>query len=134
MLETEQKISSEWLAGVNLMEEKVLTMRESMQVTLQQLRENTRLIEQYKIRMQTMRIRIAIEQKVKDSYESAKFQERYAALERDMQDSKQKQESLQVQVKKIQGGWGEYYASALTAIKSRFEQINSSKFLAFMEK
>lgn len=134
MLETEQKISSEWLAGVNLMEEKVLTMRESMQVTLQQLRENTRLIEQYKIRMQTMRIRIAIEQKVKDSYESAKFQERYAALERDMQDSKQKQESLQVQVKKIQGSWGEYYASALTAIKSRFEQINSSKFLAFMEK
>lgn len=73
MLETEQKISSEWLAGVNLMEEKVLTMRESMQVTLQQLRENTRHIEQYKIRMQTMRIRIAIEQKVKDSYESAKF-------------------------------------------------------------
>lgn len=51
-----------------------------------------------------------------------------------MQESKQKQESLQVQVKKIQGGWGEYYASALTAIKSRFEQINSSKFLAFMEK
>ena len=51
MLETEQKISSEWLAGVNTMEEKVLTMRESMTVTLQQLRENTRLIEQYKIRM-----------------------------------------------------------------------------------
>ena len=33
------------------MEEKVLTMRESMTVTLQQLRENTRMIEQYKVRL-----------------------------------------------------------------------------------
>lgn len=82
MLETEQKISSEWLNGVNLMEEKVLTMRESMTVTLQQLRENTRMVEQYKIRLQTLKIRTAIENKVKQSYESAKFQERYQMLER----------------------------------------------------
>ena len=47
------------------MEEKVLTMRETMTVTLQQLRENTRLVEQYKIRMQTLKIRTAIENKVK---------------------------------------------------------------------
>ena len=77
MLETEQKISTEWFNGVTTMEEKVLTMRESMNETLQLLRENTRIIEQQKIRMQTMKIRIAIEQKVKDSFEGAKFEERY---------------------------------------------------------
>ena len=81
MLATEQKISSEWISGVTLMEEKVLTMRDSMTVTLQQLRENTRMIEQYKVRLQTMKIRIAIEQKVKESYSSAKFEERYQMLE-----------------------------------------------------
>lgn len=54
-------------------------MKESMSVTLGQLRENTRLIEQYKIRMRTMKIRIAIEQKVKDSFEAARFKERYDA-------------------------------------------------------
>ena len=96
MLETEQKISSEWLAGVNTMEEKVLTMRESMTVTLQQLRENTRLIEQYKIRMQTLKIRTAIETKVKQSFESAKFQERYQMLERQVKEQTTKQEALQV--------------------------------------
>lgn len=56
-------------------------MKESMTMTLQQLRENTRLMEQYKIRLQTMKIRIAIESKVKESYEHAKFQERYNMLE-----------------------------------------------------
>jgi len=61
MLETEQKISQEWFNGVNTMEEKVLTMKESMTVTLQQMRENMRMIEQYKIRMKTMKIRVAIE-------------------------------------------------------------------------
>jgi len=61
MLETEQKISSEWFTGVTLMEEKVLVMKESMGLTLQQLRENVREIEQYKIRMKTIKIRIAIE-------------------------------------------------------------------------
>lgn len=45
MLETEQKISTEWLSGVSLMEEKVLNMKESMTITLQQLRENTRMLE-----------------------------------------------------------------------------------------
>lgn len=73
MLETEQKISQEWFNGVNTMEEKVLTMKESMTVTLQQMRENMRMIEQYKIRMKTMKIRVAIEQKVRDSFEAAKF-------------------------------------------------------------
>ena len=63
------------------MEEKVLVMKESMSVTLGQLRENTRLIEQYKIRMRTMKIRIAIEQKVKDSSEAARFKERYDATQ-----------------------------------------------------
>ena len=56
-------------------------MKESMSVTLGQLRENTRLIEQYKIRMRTMKIRIAIEQKVKDSSEAARFKERYDATQ-----------------------------------------------------
>lgn len=80
------------------MEEKVLTMRESMTMTLQQLRENTRLIEQYKIRQQTMKIRIAIETKVKESNESAKFQERYQMLDRQVKEQTSKQEALQVQV------------------------------------
>lgn len=69
------------------MEEKVLVMKESMSVTLGQLRENTRLIEQYKIRMRTMKIRIAIEQKVKDSSEAARFKERYDATQIAMQQS-----------------------------------------------
>ncbi len=73
MLETEQKISTEWLSGVSLMEEKVLNMKESMTITLQQLRENTRMLEQYKVRLQTTKIRSAIEAKVQDSFESAKF-------------------------------------------------------------
>jgi len=64
-----------------MMEEKVLGMRESMNVTIQQLRENTRMIEQYKIRMQTMKIRIAIEQKVNDSFVGAKFEQRYQQME-----------------------------------------------------
>lgn len=64
MLETEQKISTEWLSGVSLMEEKVLNMKESMTITLQQLRENTRMLEQYKVRLQTTKIRSAIEAKV----------------------------------------------------------------------
>lgn len=90
MLQTEQKISSEWLNGVNTMEEKVLTMKESMTMTLQQLRENTRLMEQYKVRLQTMKIRISIESKVKESYENAKYQERHQLLERQLTDQTQK--------------------------------------------
>ena len=68
------------------MEEKVHTMRESMTVTLQQLRENTRQVEQYKIRLQTMKIRIAIEAKVKESHDNAKFQERHNMLEKQIRD------------------------------------------------
>ena len=70
----------------------MLVMKESMSVTLGQLRENTRLIEQYKIRMRTMKIRIAIEQKVKDSFEAARFKGRYEATQIAMQQSVQRQE------------------------------------------
>ena len=81
MMETEQKISSEWLAGVQMMEEKVLGMKESMTITLTQLRENTRQLEQYKVRMQAMKIRFAIESKVRQSYEAAQFKERYRVVQ-----------------------------------------------------
>ena len=108
-------------------------MRESMTVTLQQLRENTRMIEQYKVRLQTMKIRIAIEQKVKESYSSAKFEERYQMLENQIRDSTAKQEALQVQVKQIQQGWGEYYSRGISEIKERFEQINSTTIVTYMD-
>lgn len=81
MLEAEQRLSGEWLEGVSEMEDKVLTMKESVSVTVNQLRENLRLIGQYKVRMQTLHVRIAIESKVKDSFEQAKFQERHEILQ-----------------------------------------------------
>ena len=59
------------------MEEKVLGIKESMTITLQQLRENTRQTEQYKVRMQTMKIRIAIETKAREAFDAAKFEQRY---------------------------------------------------------
>ena len=51
--------------------------------------------------MQTLKIRTAIENKVKQSYESAKFQERYQMLERQIKEQTTKQEALQVQVESI---------------------------------
>lgn len=116
-----------------MMEEKVLQMKESMNVTLQTLRENTRLIEQYKIRMQTMKIRIAIEQKVKDSFEAAKFQERHQQMELNLKESLQRQQALQVQVAQIRQGWKDYFAEALREIKDRFESINSKAFQKFID-
>ena len=83
--------------------------------------------------MQTMKIRIAIEQKVKDSYDAAKFQERHAMLEKAIQDSTRKQESLKVQVDLISKNWGDYYEKALTEIKDRFTSINSSTFVAYLD-
>jgi surfactin synthase thioesterase subunit len=65
MLESEQKISGEWLMGVSAMEKKVLGMRETMSVTLDQLRESVKLLAQYRAKMQTLKIRIKIEEKVK---------------------------------------------------------------------
>ena len=80
-----------------------------------------------------MKIRIAIEQKVKESYSSAKFEERYQMLENQIRDSTAKQEALQVQVKQIQQGWGEYYSRGISEIKERFEQINSATIVTYMD-
>jgi hypothetical protein len=53
------------------MEEKVTTMKNSVTLTIDQLRENLKLLNQYKVKVQTMSIRVKIEQKVKAMYEAA---------------------------------------------------------------
>jgi len=108
-------------------------MKESVSLTLQQLRENTRLIEQYKIRMKTLKVRIAIEQKVKDSIECAKFEERYRRMEQNVAESTRRQEALQVQVTHIKQSWSSYFGGALTEIKERFEKIDSAAMIRHVE-
>ena len=53
-------------------------MKNSVTVSVDQLRENLKLLNQYKVKLQTMTIRVKIEQKVKSMYESAQFEERKA--------------------------------------------------------
>ena len=63
------------------MEKKVLGMRATMGITLEQLRESTKLLAQYRVKMQTLKIRTKIEEKVKATYEAAKFEQRHKMLE-----------------------------------------------------
>jgi len=90
MLDMEQKISSEYISGVSQMEEKLLSMSELMNTTLEQLKENTRQLAQYKVRLQTLKIRIKIENKVRDANKAAKFEERYTHLERTVTQAQQR--------------------------------------------
>lgn len=129
MLEQEQKISSEWLVGVSEMERKVLGMKNSMGITLEQLRQSTKLLAQYRVKMQTLKIRIQIEEKVKATYESAKFEERYKLLEQQFATSQKRQESLKVEIETIQNSWADYYAMAIEDIKTRFSEIDKGSVM-----
>jgi len=129
MLEQEQKISSEWLVGVSEMERKVLGMKNSMGITLEQLKQSTKLLAQYRVKMQTLKIRIQIEEKVKATYESAKFEERYKLLEQQFATSQKRQESLKVEIETIQNSWADYYAMAIEDIKTRFSEIDKGSVM-----
>ena len=61
MLESEQKISGEWLDGVSAMEKKVLGMRETLSVTLNQLKESAKFLAKYKAKIQTLKMRLRIQ-------------------------------------------------------------------------
>lgn len=69
--ETEGLLTAEWTQSMQEMEEKVSTMKSSVVLTIDQLRENLKLLNQYKVKVQTMSIRVKIEQKVKAMYEAA---------------------------------------------------------------
>ena len=111
------------------MERKVLGMKNSMGITLEQLRQSTKLLAQYRVKMQTLKIRIQIEEKVKATYESAKFEERYKLLEQQFATSQKRQESLKVEIETIQNSWADYYAMAIEDIKTRFSEIDKGSVM-----
>ena len=80
MLETEQRLSNDWLQGVSQMESRILGMKETIGASVEQLREASREVGSYRVRLQTLKVRIKIETKVKETYEAAQFQARYNAL------------------------------------------------------
>lgn len=134
MLESEQKISSEWLTGVSELEKKVLGMRETMSITLDQLRESTKLLAQYRVKMQTTKIRIAIEEKVKASYDAANFEKRHKMLQDQLATSQKRQEALTEEIATVQTGWADYYALAIDDIKHRFAEIDKATIMQYLSK
>ena len=132
MLESEQKISGEWLDGVSAMEKKVLGMRETMSMTLDQLKESVKTLAEYKAKMQTLKVRIKIEEKVKQTYEAGQYEKRHKLLEEQLAAADKRQENLQVEIKTIQSSWADYYAMAIEDIKQRFTEIDKTTFNEFM--
>ena len=114
------------------MEKKVLGMRETMSVTLDQLRESVKLLAQYRAKMQTLKIRIKIEEKVKQTYEAANFEKRHKLLEEQFATAQKRQEALQVEIKTIQTSWADYYAMAIEDIKQRFAEIDKTTFTQYL--
>jgi predicted DNA-binding protein YlxM (UPF0122 family) len=72
--ETESQLTKDWATSMGEIEGKVQAMKKSVTVSVDQLRENLKLLNQYKVKLQTMTIRVKIEQKVKAMYESAQFE------------------------------------------------------------
>ena len=134
MLESEQKISGEWLDGVSLMEKKVLGMRETMSMTLDQLKESVKVLAEYKAKMQTLKVRIKIEEKVRQTYEAGQYEKRHKMLEEQLITAEKRQESLQIEIKTIQSSWADYYAMAIEDIKQRFAEVDKATFNEFMVK
>ena len=92
------------------------------------------MLAQYRAKMQTLKIRIQIEQKVKATYEAAKFEQRHKMLEEQLAISEQRQEALAVEIQTIQSSWADYYAAAIEDIKLRFSEIDKTTVMQYLQK
>lgn len=107
-------------------------MRETMSMTLDQLKESVKTLAEYKAKMQTLKVRIKIEEKVKQTYEAGQYEKRHKLLEEQLAAAEKRQENLQVEIKTIQSSWADYYAMAIEDIKQRFTEIDKTTFNEFM--
>lgn len=89
---------------------------------------------QYKVRMQTIAIRIKIEQKVKAMNDAAMFEQRKAALVAEIDKSKASHRQLEAEVKKVKEGWLVYYEEAIKELKLRFKEIDREALKAWTDK
>ena len=89
---------------------------------------------QYKVRMQTIAIRIKIEQKVKAMNDAAMFEQRKAALIAEIDKSKASHRQLEAEVKKVKEGWLVYYEEAIENLKLSFKEIDREALKAWAEK
>ena len=105
-----------------------------MGITLDQLRESTKLLSQYRVKMQTTKIRIAIEEKVKASYDAANFEKRHKLLQEQLATSQKRQETLTVEISTIQSSWADYYAMAIEDIKQRFAEVDKATIMQYLTK
>ena len=74
--------------------------------------------------MQTIAIRIKIEQKVKAMNDAAMFEQRRAALLAEIDKSKASHRQLEAEVKKVKEGWLVYYEEAIENLKLSFKEID----------
>ena len=58
-------------------------------------------LNQFKVKTQTINIRIKVEQKVKAMYDAAQFEQRKLALEKDIAESKERHATLEIQIQGI---------------------------------
>ena len=107
-------------------------MRETMSMTLDQLKESVKILAEYKAKMQTLKVRIKIEEKVKQTYEAGQFEKRHKLLEEQLAGAQKRQENLEIEIKTIQTSWADYYAMAIEDIKQRFAEIDKTTFNEFM--
>jgi cell division protein FtsB len=116
------------------MESKIAAMKNGVSTTINQLRENLTSLNQYKVRMQTIAIRIKIEQKVKAMNDAAMFEQRKAALLAEIDKSKASHRQLEAEVKKVKEGWLVYYEEAIENLKLSFKEIDRDTLKAWAEK
>jgi cell division protein FtsB len=84
--------------------------------------------------MQTIAIRIKIEQKVKAMNDAAMFEQRKAALIAEIDKSKASHRQLEAEVKKVKEGWLVYYEEAIENLKLSFKEIDREALKAWAEK
>lgn len=89
--ETETQLAAEWVRSMEEIEAKVAQMKGAMTITFEQLRENLKLLNQYKVKVQTISIRIKIEQKVKSMNTVAQFEQRKVELTSEIAKAKDSQ-------------------------------------------
>lgn len=91
-------------------------------------------LNQYKVRMQTIAIRIKIEQKVKAMNDAAMFEQRKAALLAEIDKSKASHRLLEAEIKKVKEGWLVYYEEAIENLKLSFKEIDRETLKAWTDK
>ena len=84
--------------------------------------------------MQTIAIRIKIEQKVKAMNDAAMFEQRKAALIAEIDKSKASHRQLEAEVKKVKEGWLVYYEEAIENLKLSFKEIDREALKAWAKK